>query len=51
VSITLAFGLHRCDDFREAWANKFPNPHASSSYPPINNGRFLRKMGIKHSPL
>ncbi len=32
ASITLAFGLDDLEDFREEWANKFPDPKASSSY-------------------
>ncbi len=32
VSITLAFGLKWIDDFKEAWTEKFPDPHASGSY-------------------
>jgi hypothetical protein len=32
VSITLAWGLPVVDDFREPWANTFPNPHASSHF-------------------
>src|SRR5258706_10531254 len=32
ISITLAFGLEALADFKEEWANKFPDPHASSSY-------------------
>jgi len=32
VSITIAWGLESLDNFREEWANKFPNPRASSSF-------------------
>jgi hypothetical protein len=32
LSLTLAWGLVANEDFREAWANGFPDPHASSSY-------------------
>jgi hypothetical protein len=32
VSITMAWGLGENKDFREPWANKFPDPHAASAY-------------------
>jgi hypothetical protein len=32
VSITLAWGLTVNEDFREPWANKFPDTHAASAY-------------------
>lgn len=32
VSITIAWGLTYLDDFKEPWANKFPDPKASGCY-------------------
>ena len=32
VSITMAWGLGCNEDFKEVWANKFPDPRASSHY-------------------
>lgn len=48
VSITLAFGLHHLDDFKEQWANKFPDSHASSSYVDVfyNNALVFRDVYV-----
>jgi len=48
VSITLAFGLRQLEDFKEEWANKFPDPHASSSYIDIfyNNALVFRDVSV-----
>ena len=32
ASITMAFGLEAVEDFKEQWANSFPDPSASSSF-------------------
>ena len=44
LSITLAWGLTANNDFREPWANKFPDPKASSHYADIffNNALVYR---------
>jgi hypothetical protein len=41
VSISLAFGLDCMRDFREPWAKKFPDPHASISYADVLYHRSL----------
>ncbi len=32
LSISVAWGISHNDDFKEKWANGFPDPHASSGY-------------------
>ncbi|MBL0949275.1 MAG: hypothetical protein IBJ08_00920 [Pseudomonas sp.] len=32
LQISVAYGMQHNDDFREEWANSFPDPHASSAY-------------------
>lgn len=32
VSVGLAWGITSNDDFKEEWANQFPDPHASSEF-------------------
>ena len=48
VSITVAWGLPVVDDFREPWANTFPNPHASSHFLDVfyNGALVLRKQYV-----
>jgi hypothetical protein len=48
VSVTIAFGLKALDDFREDWANQFPDPHASSSYVDVfyNNALVFRDVYV-----
>lgn len=48
VSITLSFGLDRSKEFAEEWANKFPDPHASSSWVDVfyNNALVFRDFYI-----
>jgi hypothetical protein len=48
ASITMAFGLDQNDEFKEEWANKFPDPHASSSYVDIfyNNALVFRDVYV-----
>jgi hypothetical protein len=48
VSITLAFGLRALADFKEEWANKFPDSHASSSYVDVfyNNALVFRDVYV-----
>ncbi len=48
VSITMAWGLKCLDDFREEWANKFPDPKASSCFLDIfyNNALIFRDVYV-----
>ena len=48
LSITLAWGLTANDDFKEPWANKFPDPKASSHYADIffNNALVYRELYV-----
>ena len=48
VSITLAFGLYALKDFKEEWANKFADPHASSSWVDVfyNNALVFRDLYV-----
>ncbi|PIB30758.1 hypothetical protein BFP78_13220 [Gaetbulibacter sp. 5U11] len=45
LSITMAYGLISNDDFKEKWANQFPDPHASSKFIDIffNNALVFRE--------
>lgn len=49
VSIALAFGLTANEDFNAQWANKFPDPRASSAYIDIfyNNALVYREKYVK----
>ena len=46
LSISMAWGLEHQSDFREDWANKFPDPKASSCYLDYfyNNGLVYRDV-------
>ena len=48
LSITLAWGLTVNEDFREPWANKFPDPKASSHYVDVffNNALVYRELYV-----
>jgi hypothetical protein len=48
VSITIAWGLKFLDDFKEEWANKFPDPHASGGYLDVfyNNALVFRDVYV-----
>jgi hypothetical protein len=48
VSITMAWGLECLDNFVEEWANKFPDPSASSRYLDIfyNNALIFRDVYV-----
>jgi hypothetical protein len=48
ISITLAFGMDALDEFKEEWANKFPDSHASSSYVDVfyNNAFVFRDVYV-----
>jgi hypothetical protein len=48
VSITMAWGLKLLDNFKEEWANKFPDPSASSRYLDIfyNNALIFREVYV-----
>jgi len=48
VSITMAWGLHWVKDFREDWANSFPEPTATSSYVDVfyNNALVFRDVRV-----
>ena len=45
LSITMAYGLTSNDDFKEDWANQFPNPKAHSNFIDIfyNNSLVFRE--------
>jgi hypothetical protein len=48
ISITIAWGLHSNNDFKEAWANQFPDPQASSSFLDVfyNNALIFRNTYV-----
>ncbi len=48
LSITLAWGLTANDNFKEPWANKFPDPKASSHHADIffNNALVYRELYV-----
>jgi hypothetical protein len=48
VSITMAWGLKQLDNFKEEWANKFPDPSASSCFLDVfyNNALIFRDVYV-----